>query len=207
MKKVFLHAVSLFVVFMLNTADVKAQSIQRLENNYFTAGIPSLAFYPVAAIGRQRCPEWCWAASCQMILNFHGLYVSQEQIVNRIFGSLSCQGGTPEEILTALTGWAPDYRGRASEIYSQHYITNPAELVRNLAYRWPLLVCLRNEDGSGHAEVMTAVYYSVDQYNNPIIDKVILRDPWPYNPSRQEMPWAEFSSRVTDIMKVWVVRR
>jgi hypothetical protein len=34
----------------------------------------------------------------------------------------------------------------------------------------------------------------------------VLRDPWPYNPSRLEMSWAEFTSRVQDIIRVWVTR-
>jgi hypothetical protein len=185
---------------------VEAQSIQQLGPNYFTAGVPSMEFYTVADIGRQRCPEWCWAASSQMILNYHGLYVSQEQIVAKIFGSLECRPGNDVDILNGLTGWAPDTRGRYSEIFSLAGIDSPVDIVNNLAYKWPLLVCLRNPDGSGHAEVMTAVYYAIDSNNNPIIDKVVLRDPWPYNPSRQEMSWAEFTSRATDIIKVWVVR-
>ncbi len=110
-----------------------------------------------------------------MILNYHGLYVSQEQIVNKIFGTLECQPGTDADIVNGLSGWAPDVRGRASEIHSQAGFSTPTEIVNNLAYKWPLLVCLSNGDGSGHAEVMTGIYYSLDQYNNPIVDKVILR--------------------------------
>jgi len=186
--------------------DTHAQSIQRLGPNYFAAGVTSFEFYAVGELDRQRCPEWCWAASCQMILNYHGLYVTQEQIVNKIFGSLECQPGSDVDIMGALTGWAPDARGRYSEIYSQQGISSASEIVTNLAYKWPLLVCLSNGDGSGHALVMTGIYYYVDPYNNPIVEKVVLRDPWPTNPSRQEMSWQEFVSRATGIFKVWVVR-
>ena len=208
MKKIIL-SITLFTL-VIGKQSVLGQypAIQRIGPNYFSAGIPSISFYPVAEIsGRQRCPEWCWAASCQMVLNFHGLYVSQEQIVNKIFGLLECQPGTDEDILSALTGWAPDTRGRYSEIFSEDGLIAPVDIVRNLAYQWPLIVALNNPDGTGHAEVMTAVYYSVDLYNNPIIDKVVLRDPWPYNPSRQEMSWYEFSGRVRNIFRVWVVRQ
>lgn len=197
----------LMVLSVSNSILGQAPIITRLGPNYFSAGVPSMAFYPVASIGRQRCPEWCWAASCQMVLNFHGLYVTQEQIVNRIFGSLECEGGTDEDILTALTGWAPDVRGRFSEIHSEDGLISPTDIVRNLGFQWPLIVALNNDDGSGHAEVMTAVYYSVDQFNNPIIDRVVLRDPWPLNPSRQEMSWREFTSRVRNIFRVWVIRQ
>ena len=205
MKKTFILMV-LIIHQLAGAPHLCAQSFQRLGPNYFAAGITSIEFYAVGEIDRQKCPEWCWAASCQMILNYHGLYVSQDQIVNKIFGSLECQAGSPDDILNALTGWAPDVRGRFSEVYSEAGISSPAEIVRNLIYKWPLLVCLSNGDGTGHAEVMTGIYYSVDAYNNPIVDKVVLRDPWPLNPSRQEMSWVEFVSRVTAIVKVWVVR-
>jgi hypothetical protein len=196
----------LLVIFIFSEKETSGQSVSRLGPNYWVAGISSLEFYPVASIGRQRCPEWCWAASSQMILNYHGLYVAQEQIVNKIFGSLQCQGGTPDEIIEGLTGWAPDVRGRFSEIHSLGGLISPNDIVRNLAGKWPLLVCMDNGQGGGHAVVMTAVYYFMDQGGNAVIDKVVLRDPWPYNPSRQEMSWNEFSNKVTDIIRVWVVR-
>jgi hypothetical protein len=204
MKKFIPFVCCLFL--FVTQGSVDAQSITKLGDNYYSAGIPTLEFYQVGEIDRQRCPEWCWAASSQMILNYHGLYVTQEQIVTKIFGSLECRPGTPSDIMNGLTGWAPDTRGRFSTIHSIYGISSTADIVQNLAYKWPLLVCLSNPDGSGHAEVMTAVYYAVDAYNNPIIDKVVLRDPWPYNPSRQEMSWAEFSSRATAIIRVWVER-
>jgi hypothetical protein len=162
--------------------------------------------YTVGEIDRQLCPEWCWAASSQMILNYHGLYVSQQQIVTKIFGATICQPGSDVNILNALSGWAPDTRGRYSSIYSQAGITNVTDIVNLLAYKWPLLVCMRNGDGSGHAVVLTGIYYSLDQFNNIIVDKVVIRDPWPTNPSRQEMNWTEFANRASDIIKVWVQR-
>ena len=189
------------------TNGVQGQTtVRNLGGNYWVAGVNSLSFYPVAAIGRQRCPEWCWAASSQMILNYHGLYVEQEQIVNKIFGSLECQGGTPDEIVDGMTGWAPDIRGRFSEIHSERGLISPEDIVRNLAYNWPLLVCMDNGSGGGHAVVLTAVYYSMNGNNNVIIDKVSIRDPWPLNPSLQTMSWDEFSGKVQDIIRVWVVR-
>ncbi len=195
------------LILLIHVKQVQCQSVSRLGPNYWVAGINSFEFYPVALIGRQQCPEWCWAASSQMILNYHGLYVSQEQIVNKIFGSLECQAGTTDEIVEGLTGWAPDVRGRFSEIHSQSGLISPNDIVRNLAYKWPLLVCMNNGEGGGHAVVLTAVYYSMDGENNVVIDKVRIRDPWPYNPSLQEISWDDFQAKVIDIVRVWVVRQ
>ena len=55
-------------------------------------------------------------------------------------------------------------------------------------------------------DVLTAIYYTTDMYNNTIPYKVVLRDPWPGNISRQEMDWYEFSSRLMVAFKVWVSR-
>jgi len=188
------------------------QSIVQLDRNYFSAGIPSqeFEFYSAAQHnGRQRQTNWCWAACIQMVLNYHGLYVTQEQIVQKIYGNLVDQPAGEQQIMEALSGWMPNYQGRYSQIYCQNEITNINEITSNLAYKWPLIVGLSNPsnpNGVGHAYVLTAIYYSTDMYNNTIPHKVVLRDPWPGNPSRQEMSWNEFSSRVIMAFKIWVTR-
>ena len=175
----------------------------------YVAGIPSGQFQYFAApegYGRQRSANWCWAACIQMVLNYHGLYVTQEEIVTRIYGQLVDQPGQPEQILQALSGWAPDLRGRYSAIIADTYSITGPSLVSDLAYRWPLIVGLRG-DPVGHAYVLTAVTYEVDAWNNPIFKSVVLRNPWPDSPSREEMRWEEFISRVTFATRVHVVRK
>lgn len=195
------------VLVSLNSTN--AQSIKQLGPNYFVAGIPSAEFdYFVAADvnGRQRQANWCWAATIQMVLNYHGLYVSQEQVVERIYGTLVDRPAQPSEILQALSGWAPDVRGRFSAIYATNYIFHGSQIVEDLAFKWPIIVGLRGNP-IGHAYVLTGVYYSVNMYTNePIFSRVILRDPWPANPSRQEMSWAEFRGRLMFAARVRVNR-
>ena len=143
----------------LQITTLHAQSIQQLGLNYFVAGIPSAEFEYFAATdvaGRQRQANWCWAATVQMVLNYHGLFVSQEQIVHRIYGDLVDRPAGPNEILEALSGWAPDARGRFSSIYATPYIVRGSDIVRDLASRWPIVVGLRGEP-IGHAYVLTAV--------------------------------------------------
>lgn len=204
------HKKLFIIVFVLNlfSYNIKllGQSITKLGPNYYVAGVSSIDFFPVVANGRQRCPEWCWAASIQMILNYHGLFVNQEQIVNRIFGSLTCHTATIDDIREALSGWALDYRGGFSEIQSKSELIESDDIVRNLGRKWPLLVCIDNGQGGGHALVMTAVYYSVDQENNAIIDKVVLRDPFPGSESRQEISWNAISGRIQNVVRIWVNR-
>lgn len=189
---------------------IPAQSIQQLGQNYFVAGIPTNEFeYFVAPNmnGRQRQSNWCWAACTQMVLNYHGLYVSQEQVVARIYGGLVDQPANDYQIREALSGWAPNVYGGSSYIYCQSGLNSINEITQNLAYKWPLIVGLRSPNGgTGHAYVLTAIYYSLDWNNNTIPDKVVLRDPWPSSNSRQEMSWYEFSNRLGAVFKVWVSR-
>ncbi len=189
---------------------IAGAEIRQLQQNLFVAGIPSNQFEYFASPnqnGRQRQANWCWAASVQMVLNFHGLYVSQEQVVQRIYGRQIDRPANSNQILHALSGWAPDNRGRYSSIHASPYTYSGGQIVQDLANRWPLIVGLRNPNGGiGHAVVLTAVHYSVDQFNNPIFHSVVIRDPWPESPSRQEMSWNEFQSRLMFMTRIYVQR-
>ncbi|MCS7081137.1 MAG: hypothetical protein NZ585_13950 [Chloracidobacterium sp.] len=183
--------------------------IRPLGPNLFVAGVPSGAFEFYAAPeqdGRQRQANWCWAACIQMTLNYHGLYVTQEQIVARVFGGLVDAPAGPHEILAALSGWAPDRRGSFSAVYADPYVWHGAQIIQDLAYRWPLIVGLARPGAIGHAYVLTAVVYSVGPYGEPILHRVVLRDPWPGSPSRVEMSWQEFQARVQFAARVYVRR-
>ncbi len=197
------------LIFSKSFSSFGQSSVIKYSNNYYSAGVNSQTFNYIASIGKQRADNWCWAACTQMVLNYHGLYVTQEQIVNKCFGGLYNAPGGTLEMFTALNGWAYNTRGGASNIYTNNYPTNANEIQSLLANDWPLIVGLNYGTDVGHAYVLTAIYYSLsyDAYGNLIVipDKVVLRDPWPYNNSRQEMSWAEFSTHVNMIYKVWIV--
>lgn len=183
--------------------------LEQISPGEYMAGVSAeeFEFYAATEVnGRQRQSNWCWAACVQMVLNFHGLFVTQEEVVQRIFGDRVNQPGQPRQILAALSGWAPDARGRYSEIFASPYVLRGSQIVQDLAYKWPLIVGLANPEGGGHALVLTAVIYRVDVMNEPIFEGVVLRDPWPDNESRQTMAWEEFRRRLTFIARVSVRR-
>lgn len=193
------------LVLLSISSQLSAQrAIAQLGTNYFVAGPPSSEIQFISST--QRCPNWCWAACIQTVLNYHGLYVTQEQVVQKIYGGLPCQPGNATQIMNALSGWAPDTRGRFSQIYSQYGVYSGSDIVDQLSRRWPIIVGLDNPGGGGHAYVLTAIFYSVDNWNNPIIDKVVLRNPWPTSRNREEMSWNTFLSRNPQFFKVWVNR-
>lgn len=181
------------------------------DTGYYVSGVPSEQFVHFAApegAGRQRMQNWCWAACIQMVLNYHGLYVDQKDIVSRVFGQTVDRPANAEQILAALTGWAPDTRGRQSAIYADPYHVDAATVINDLDKRWPLIVGLAGPRGqaTGHAYVLTAVYFSQGPQGQPIIHRVVLRDPYPGYESRLEMDINEFQQRLQFATRVYVER-
>ena len=201
----FLMAASLILTLALASRGENTQP----DPNDYVAGIPSDEFVYYAAPereGRQRQENWCWAACIQMVLNYHGIEIQQEEIVQRIFNKQVDRGATVSEILTALSGWAPDYRRRYSTIHATPFLFSNSQVVRDLANRWPLIVGISDSDGSHHTYVLTAVYYSLDRNNEPAINKVVLRNPPPGSKSQQIWPWRTFVSKLTFAARVYVRR-
>lgn len=184
---------------------------QEIQPGIYVSGVPTEEFVYFAAPesgGRQMQSNWCWAACIQMVLNYHGLYISQEQIVSRVYGGLVDRPAVPAQIMSALSGWAPDVRGRYSAIYADSTNISEATVIDDLHRRWPLIVGLGSlrPGEQGHAFVLTGVVYQFDAYNQPVLIQVILRDPFPGNRSRIEMGSEEFFARLQFAARIYVER-
>ncbi len=206
----------LLLLWIVSHASSMGQSCIQIQPNYFSCGVPTNEFEYIRANtvneGLQVQSNWCWAACVQMVLNYHGLLVTQMDVVTKIYGSPYVnQAANEPQILAALSGWAPDVSGRYSSIHAYGGNTSVQEIINRLSGKWPLIVGLANPNGGiGHAYVLTAIYYTkrYDAYGNAVAvpDKVVLRDPWPGGISRQEFSWNEFQSRYMMGIKVWVTR-
>jgi peptidase C39-like protein len=209
MKRIKGLATSLILA-LLFTCPGAAETVPLGDTGYYVAGVKSEEFVHFAApesSGKQRMENWCWAACVQMVLNYHGLYVDQQQIVTRIYGSAVDRPASGQQIMAALTGWAPDSRGRRSQIYADNYNLDAATIINDLDKKWPLIVGLRGARGAatGHAYVMTAAYFS-QQNGQPTIHRVVLRDPFPGYQSRIEIDADEFDQRLQFATRVYVER-
>jgi hypothetical protein len=205
MKDIRIYLISF--ILLLISFNLFSEVIQ-LGDNYYAAGVYSDEFEYYAApytAGKQRQSNWCWAACIQMVLNFHGIVVTQEQIVERVFGDQINTTADPATIMYALSGWGVDVYGNPVTIHASSYNLTGPNVVTYLAYKWPLIVGLDVGETS-HAFVLTAVYYSVDEYNYPYFHSVVLRDPWPENPSRIELSWDEFINHLIFATSVYVQR-
>lgn len=149
---------------------------------------------------RQQFDNWCWAACTQMVLNYQGVSVNQEQIVVKAFGRLINTGADCSTIVNAASGWNLNgTRIRAFSVDSR----SPGSMIDALANKYPIIIGLNMPNQSiGHAYVLTAVYFNYDSTGQKIPFKVTLRDPWPTNNETVELDWNDFSHRINCIVHV-----
>ena len=135
-----------------------------------------------------------------MVLNYQGVSVSQEQIVERVFGSRVDRPGSNEDIVQGASGWYVD--GHTIGAKSDHSFM-PQKLIDDLVNKYPLVVGLRMPGQDvGHAYVLTGL--SFQKHGDSIYPhSVILRDPWPSNQSRLVLAWSDFSSRISVIVHIF----
>ncbi len=175
-------------------------------------GIPSAQMNFVAAA--QNNSQWCWAASIQMVLNYYGVSISQEQIVARTYGvdpygNLPNWAGSFQAITANLNNWNVDNFGNHYSVMASLNwgAPSPAVLLQELSQGRPVIVGYSSGPSTGHAVVITAASY-IPSASGPIIQSVVARDPWPspqniQTAGRVEYPGAQFGSLM---QAYWYVR-
>lgn len=138
---------------------------------------------------QQECQNWCWAACIEAIFSVHGYSVSQQTIVNRLFGSPQCSTATGPQIINTITGqWqsedGEDFYAQAAPLLDLSFgISNPqasAMVAQELAAGNPLI-----NGAMGHATVLTAMTYLRDVYSRGQPTQIVVRDPWPFSQNRR----------------------
>jgi hypothetical protein len=160
-------------------------------------GIQSTNFNYFAS--SQRNQNWCWAASIQMILNYYGVHITQEQIVARSygvnsFGQLPNWTGSFQVITANLNNWSIDNSGRRYSVIASlnSGAPSPAYLIQELSSLRPVLIGYQSSPTSGHAVVITACSYIQTAYG-PSIQSIIVRDPWPSQQNISSLGRVEYS--------------
>lgn len=195
MKKIQHLAFLIFLVVSVN--NVRAQVIY--------VGIPKDRFDYFASA--QRNSNWCWAASLQMIFNYYGINIEQEEIVRRSYGTdpygnLPNWAGSFQVITANLNNWNIDGSGKQYAVNSSFNwgAPSPSILINELSAQKPVLIGYRSGPSSGHAVVITALSYIMTSYG-PQIQSLIVRDPFPTqsnidNEGRNEYPAMNLASLV-----------
>lgn len=175
-------------------------------------GIPSQNFNYFAS--SQRNSNWCWAASLQMIFNYYGVSITQEQIVARsygvdAFGTLPNWAGSFQVITSNLNNWNVDNNGRTYSVQASLNWGAPAPLylIQELQAQHPILIGYKSSSYSGHAVIITACSYLPTMYG-PIIQSIVVRDPWPSPENVSNNGRVEYSAvNLANLMQAyWFVR-
>ena len=187
-------------------------SSERFQQQPRYEGIPSSQMNYFAAA--QKRSQWCWAASIQMVLNYYGVYISQEQIVARTYGTdqygnLPDWPGSWQAITANLNNWNFDNAGRPYVVRAslKWGAPSPVVLLHELSSGRPVIAAYSSGPNSGHAVVITGASY-IQTYDGPIVQSVVVRDPWPSHVNRANAGRVEYGgldfSRV--MQAYWYVR-
>ena len=142
---------------------------------------------------RQRLPHWCWAACIEAIFDFYGYNVSQERIVEKVFGDDVDEAAMGPQIVEAVDGsWESGddtFTASATVLWdTQFNFGRPDAIVQaagELENDRPLII-----GAFGHATMLTAMTYS----GNGVavqLEQLVVRDPWPGNPNRRALSLQE----------------
>jgi Papain-like cysteine protease AvrRpt2 len=195
--------------FLGRSAAVLAGLLPRPEPIY--VGIRPEGFN--ASYAEQESEHWCWAACIQMVLDYHGVFVTQEQIVARSFhvdprGRLPDFGATFELISRNLNNSGVDLTGRRYRVRAKfgRGAPSPVLLLDELSAQFPVLFCYRTDDDSGHVVVATGASY-FPGYDGPIVESLVVRDPWPSPENRWAPGEREYRARLASrITAHWLIR-
>lgn len=203
-----LYLALLWVLWFLSLNAV-GQDLGSTGSKFIYAGIPQKRAADIAVFGKQRSENWCWAACIQMVLNFHSIPVTQEQIVRRTLGKMEDAPANHRMMFEALDGWEVDAYGRPVSVGSNAYSTSIKEIRAFVSTNKPLIVGLgQGRERVGHAFVLIGMYHAKipDEHRGFVYApySVLLLDPWPSSELVTEMSWSEFVDRLIVSYKVWV---
>ena len=184
---------------------LSGQSLAQPVGGVQQVGIPSGEMDFVAAA--QQNSQWCWAAAIQMVLGYHGVGITQQQIVARTYGTdwwgnLPDWAGSIEAITANLNNWSIDNYGQQYAVAATLNWGAPAAtvLIDELWNRHPVIIAYQSGPTSGHAVVVTAATFSQTMHG-PVIHSIVVRDPWPspenrFNSGRVEYDGASLAQRI-----------
>lgn len=143
----------------------------------------------------QRNTQWCWASCISMVFLYYGLNVSQETIVEQIWGGLVDNTGTPHQILTKLNHPWLDSIGHRFYVTGDSYSANHKMAAHDLSNDTPLII-----GTLGHTMVLTSLSYVQSKYGRGDNINAIVYDPWEDRGRRSlsEQEWysADFLTRM-----------
>ena len=184
---------------MVATTATAAPSMTTAPSGPQIVGIPSEAFD--VTYSTQRNSQWCWAASIQMALQYHGIKTVQQDIVARTFGpnangELPNRPGDLAAITANLNNFNVDRAGTTYQVEANFGEGPPpvALLLDELDRREPIIIGYSTGANTGHAVVITGARFQMTP-QGPQVLTLIVRDPWPSDATRQSNGRIEYDAR------------
>lgn len=197
----YLTVILSLVVFISNAQTYRGGEIFRIkDSDVYWAAVKTEHF--VESVATQEEDQWCWAACVQMVLNYQGVDVAQDDIVRRAFGHRVNRPGNCHDIVKGANGWHTDSRVISARVENPYSVTAQS-IINDLVEKYPLIIGLEMAGQNvGHAYVLTGISFKeVNGKCQPV--EVILRDPWPTNPSRKKISWSDFRRRIRTIVHIY----
>jgi hypothetical protein len=152
-----------------------------LPSGYCSAMLDPRRFRSRAVAALQRRSQWCWAACIEMVCRWHGVELSQESIVGRIYGGLKNMPASDAGLTAALNNvWTSDSGQRfriSSRLFSPalgRSDVDNAVIIRDLAQERPLINGAR-----GHTTLVARVDYRPEGPRGAKVADVHVIDPSP----------------------------
>ncbi len=170
--------------------------------------------YITPIYSEQQNPEWCWAANVQLVLNYYGARVSQEDIIKRSFGVHNPYDNLPKwdkefkNITSRLNGWVIHYNKDRYFFHIKLVYGSPSPelLLKELKNSSPVIFADSINADSVRPIVITAVGF-LPGYYGPVIKELMVRDVMPNNPdnSKNQINKWKISDVSKNISAYWLI--
>lgn len=155
----------------------------------------------------QQDPVWCWAACIQLALRYCGFDITQQEIVQRTFGTVIPSTAGWVQITQNLNYVGPDATGAPHVVSASAFSGSPSGevIVNHLEEDKPIILAYNNPGTFiGHAVVVTGIGYRV-LANRIVIDELFLRDPFPYTEQHVANNGRRHIPNVITATNMWLV--
>ena len=195
MKRLILYA--LILLLSMTTTAQRRGSVVRIDGSISVARVND---YMESCFHRQYKDNWCWAACVQMVLDYYDLSVSQSRIVERAYGDDYDFTANKRDIINALNGW---YVGGYTVRASYESYKSAKTLIDAIASGRPLIIGLNERyTSTGHAYVLTHIFFTKDYYGNMTPTRVVVINPYNRGDLEESLDWTEFYKRINTIITI-----
>lgn len=201
---IYLAAVTIALLLLIPFRKVYTQTPCQDQPLY--VGAPPVFFKTWAKPWRsaQKQSNWCWAASTQMVLKYHGVRTTQRNIVRQVLDTVGNRAVSMRQLSAALDTMLLVKWWNCYDIDATLVDPTTKTISEALEERWILLAGLAQlGNRSGHVYVL----YGADTYcrkGDIQLSKLYLQDPLLGKNGKLQLSWAEFLEREPALVMVRV---